>query len=222
MRRLILPLIFGIVGTVILLGLGTWQLQRLAWKESVLAEIEAQIHADPVALPAAPNRETHRYLPVRVVGRATGEELHILGSRKGMGAAFHIVAAFETDDGRRILIDRGIVPEADRAAPRPAGPLEVTGNLHWPQESDSFTPEPDAERGIWFARDVPRMAAELNTEPVLIIAREDTGAGILPVPVDSSAIANDHLGYAITWFLLAAVWAGMTGVLLWRIRHGKD
>jgi len=72
---------------------------------------------------------------------------------------------------------------------------------------------------MWFARDVPAMAEAMNAEPVLIIARSETGDGIEPMPVDSSAIPNDHLNYAITWFLLAFVWAGMTGLLLWRMRR---
>ena len=63
------------------------------------------------------------------------------------------------------------------------------------------------------------MAAKLNAEALLIVARSETGDAIEPMPVDSSAIPNDHLNYAITWFLLASVWAGMTVLLLWRIRR---
>ena len=63
------------------------------------------------------------------------------------------------------------------------------------------------------------MAAKLNAEPTLIVAREPTGDGITPVPVNTSSIPNDHWGYAITWFSLALVWAVMTLVLVWRIRR---
>ncbi|MFC7705662.1 SURF1 family protein [Plastorhodobacter daqingensis] len=221
-RRMILPLIFGILGTGILLSLGLWQMQRLDWKRAVIDEIEASIHAAPVALPDRPDPARDRYLPVAVSGRTTGDEIHVLVSRKGVGAGFRIISAFETDDGRRIMIDRGFVREAARNQPRPARPLDVVGNLHWPQDSDSYTPEPDAVRGFWFARDVPRMAEALGTEPLLVILREGAEDGIEPLPVDTSAIPNDHLNYAVTWFLLAAVWAGMTVFLLWRIRRGTD
>jgi surfeit locus 1 family protein len=61
------------------------------------------------------------------------------------------------------------------------------------------------------------MAQLLRTEAVLIVARQDTGDGIIPRPLDTSAIPNDHWGYAITWFLLAATWAVMTVALIWRI-----
>lgn len=226
MSRLIAPLLFGILGVAVLIGLGVWQLQRLAWKEGILAEISARIAAPPGALPAAPDPEADRYRPVRVAGRFTGEELAVLASVKGLGPGFRIVAAFETEDGRRILVDRGFVPEGARAAPRPAGAAEVTGNLHWPEETDRFTPAPDAARGIWFARDLPAMAAALGTEPVLLVQRSGRGAAAAegaprPMPLDSAGIPNDHLEYAITWFLLAAGWAGMTAALLWRISRQR-
>jgi surfeit locus 1 family protein len=61
-------------GVAILVSLGVWQVQRLAWKEGVLAEIEARIAAAPVALPEAPDPEADRYLPVAdggaILGRA--------------------------------------------------------------------------------------------------------------------------------------------------------
>lgn len=221
MRRLIFPLLFGLCGVAVLLALGTWQLRRLEWKESVLARIEAQLTAAPGPLPApgAGDPAALKYSPVAVAGRTTGEELLVLSGRKGMGAGYEVIAAFETSEGRRILLDRGIVPEAARRDPRPATALAVTGNLHWPDEATAQTPPPDAATGLWFARDVAAMAAALGTEPLMVVAREIKGEaqGITPVPVDTSGIPNDHLGYAITWFLLAAVWAGMTAYLLWRI-----
>lgn len=74
---------------------------------------------------------------------------------------------------------------------------------------------------LWFARDVPALAGALGTEPVMVVAREVAGEaqGVVPVPVDASAIPNDHRQYAITWFSLAVVWAGMTVFFLWRIRR---
>ena len=121
-----------------------------------------------------------------------------------------------------IMVDRGFLPEDQRAQPRSVTAARITGTLHWPAETDSFTPPPDEGRAIWFARDVPAMAAVLRTEPVLIVARADTGDGITPLPVDTVGIPNNHLNYALTWFSLAAVWAGMTLLLLWRIRRRTD
>jgi surfeit locus 1 family protein len=221
-RRMILPLLFGLVGCAILIALGVWQLQRLAWKEGILAQISARLTDRPVPLPAVPDPARDKYLPVRVAGRFTGPGIDVLVSVKEGGAGYRVIAAFQTEDGRRVLIDRGFLPADQRARPRIATTAAILGTLHWPDETDSFTPPPDAARGIWFARDVPAMAAQLQTEPVLIVAREATGDGITPLPVDTRGIPNNHLNYALTWFSLAAVWAGMTGLLLWRIRHRTD
>lgn len=218
-RRMIIPLLFGVVGVAILLSLGIWQVQRLQWKQAVLAEIDARIGAAAVDLPSRPDPVADKFLPVKAEGQLTGEQLDVLVSRKQIGAGYRVIAVLELMDGRRVLLDRGFLVEAARGLPREVTALTVEGNLLWPDEVDGFTPAPDASRGIWFARDLPAMAAALNAEPLLIVARTETGDGIEPMPVDSSTIPNDHLNYAITWFLLALVWVGMTVLLLWRMRR---
>ncbi|MCU0800936.1 MAG: SURF1 family protein [Rhodobacteraceae bacterium] len=217
--RLMIPLMFGAIGVGILLGLGFWQLSRLAEKEAYLADLEARIVAPPRALPAVVGPTVDTFLPVITTGTFTGEALNVLVSRKQIGPGVRIIEVFLTDTGRRILVDRGFVAEADRQAEHTATANEVTGNLHWPDEVDGFTPAPDTAAGLWFARDVPAMAAALNADPVLLVARSETGGGVAPLAVDASGTPNDHLEYAITWFSLAVVWAGMTGLLVWRIRR---
>lgn len=218
-RRMILPLLFGLVGTAILIGLGLWQLDRLDWKNAILSEIESRIALPPVALPDSPDPVRDRYLSVSVAGRFTGAHLDVLASRKDRGPGFRIVSGFETDEGRLILIDRGFLPQSDRRLPRQVVGAAITGTLHWPDEVDAFTPAPDPAQGIWFARDLPAMAAALGTEPVLVVAATPTGDGIDPWPVGTAGIPNGHAGYAATWFSLAVLWLGMTVLLLWRIRR---
>lgn len=223
-RRLIFPLLFGLIGAGILVSLGVWQVRRLHWKETLLAQIDARIGAAPVALPAHPDPARDKYLPVTVSGRLTGQGLMVLTSRKDDGPGYRVISAMVLPDGRRIMVDRGFLPEARKDAPRPPAEVTVTGNLHWPDETDYFTPKPDLKANLWFARDVPAMARALKTAPVLVVARRITGenAPIIPMPVDTSGIPNNHLNYAITWFSLAAVWLGMTALLLWRITRRKD
>ena len=223
MSRYVFPLLLGVVGVAILCSLGTWQLHRLTWKEAMLADIETRISATPIDFSTLTTLDAERdqYLPVTVTGRTTGQEADVLSGLKEQGTGFEIISAFETSDGRRILLDRGFVPEAQKDAARPPVELTVTGNLEWPNEADTYTPEPDMSANLWFARNVPDMAASLKTDPILVVIRTADGdaQGILPMPVDTTGIPNDHLNYAITWFSLAAVWAGMTLYLLWRIRR---
>lgn len=222
MKRLIGALVLGVAGVAILMSLGIWQMQRLAWKEGILAEIAARILAAPVALPLSPDPADHPYLPVALEGQFDPHFVRVLVSQKGMGAGYRIVSVLQTPEGRRVLVDRGVIPvAAEMPAPRDA-PVTLTGNLHWPQERDRYTPANDLAANIWFAREVPALAEHLGAEPVLVIAREISPpeAPIQPLPVGIDNIPNDHLSYAITWFSLAVVWLGMTLFLLWRIRRG--
>jgi surfeit locus 1 family protein len=220
MRRYVFAILLGLSGAAVLIGLGVWQVQRLAWKEGILAEIESKISADPVALPAAPDAARDQYLPVLVEGSFTGEELRVLASLKQVGAGYRLIATFQTTDGRRILVDKGLLP-IEKTEAQITGPVRIRGNLHWPNEIDSYTPAPDAATGLWFARDVPAMAVALKTEPVMVVtwAAEPADPAVVAIPVDTTHIPNDHLSYAITWFSLAVVWLGMTFYLLWRIRQ---
>ncbi|MBL3701895.1 SURF1 family protein [Sulfitobacter sp. BDSS02] len=221
MPRLLFLLTFGLVGTAILVWLGVWQLQRLEWKQGILAEIDARIDEQPVALPADPDPETDTYLAVTATGTILPGELHVLVSQKNIGAGYRVIAPFVTDSDRRIMIDRGFARQTAKDAPRALGPFEIIGNLHWPQERDRFTPDPEIEDNIWFARDVPAMARALDTEPVLLVARTQTDPGLDPMPIGTANIPNDHLQYAITWFSLALIWVAMTVFFIRRPRARK-
>jgi surfeit locus 1 family protein len=219
MLRLIFPLFLGLGGAAILIGLGTWQLQRLDWKLDILRQIETRISGNPGPLPEIPDPVRDQYEPVQAEGALTGEGLYVLVSRKRLGAGYRVIQVLETE-GRRILVDRGFLPDRDRPAHQLAhGPLRINGNLLWPVEVDSYTPAPDLNRNMWFARDLPAMAQSLGSEPLLLVeaGSDPSDPAIYPMPVDTTQIPNDHLHYAITWFLLAFVWLGMTGLLVWRI-----
>ena len=220
MRRLILPISFGLIGIVILVSLGNWQVQRLAWKQEILAEIDGRIAAAPIEIPTAVSEENDRFLSVRGEGRILDEELHVLASSKQTGAIYRVISPFEMSDGRRIMVDRGWIKPDQKDTPRVAMFAEIEGNLHWPQEIDSYTPENDVAGNIWFARDVPQMAEALNAAPILVVLSKtsETDPAVTPMPVTSAGIPNDHLNYAVTWYGLALVWLVMTLYYLRRMR----
>lgn len=207
--RHVLPILFGLLGTAVLIWLGVWQLQRLHWKEDVLARMDAELVAAPVAVPADPDPARHRWLPVQASGRIGDEEILVQSSLKVVGPGYRVIAPFDTD-GRRIMVDRGFIRLSDRDRTRPAVEASLTGNLHWPDETDGFTPDPEGR--LFFARDVTAMAAELGTDPVLFVVRrtDEDPLAVTPLPVTTAGIPNNHLQYAVTWFLMAVVWAGMT------------
>ena len=211
MSRALFVILIGLGGAAILISLGVWQVQRLTWKQGILAEINGRIEAPAVPLPEQPDPKEAAYLPVEVTGSFEGQTLRVLVSQKDQGAGYRLITALSTGD-RRVLVDRGYIPNEAVAPPLPDGPVTITGNLQWPQETDSFTPAPDIDGNIWFARDVTAMSQLLQSEPVLVVARALSydAAPVSPLPVDTSRIPNDHLQYAITWLSLAAIWAAMS------------
>jgi len=216
-KRMIMPIVFGIVGIAILVSLGNWQVRRLAWKEGVLAAIDAKMNGMPVPVPEAPNRERNMYLHVVAVGEMGAGEVHVLSSSPETGPGYRIIAPFTLENGRRILVDRGNVPEGQKQAVRGLESGRIEGNLLWMQDPPSFPP--DLGKNIWFNRDTEALAVALNTEPILLVMNQTTlSSGPLPAAVGVN-IPNNHLGYAVTWYGFALVWLGMTLYLLIRIKR---
>ncbi len=222
MRKLFFPIILGVSGVAVLLYLGFWQLQRLAWKEGILAEIDARITGAPIALPLDPTEAEDEYIAVELSGRVSGEELHVLTSGTAAGTGYQVITAIETDDGRRVLLDLGLLPLDAKDAPSQNAQADIVGNLIWPDDVNDSTPNPDLEKNIWFGRDVGAMSEALGTEPLMVVIKEMSPPDprLTPLPVDTSTVKNDHREYAITWFLLAIVWAIMS--LYWIIRTTRQ
>lgn len=219
--RFIAPLLIGLIGAAILVSLGTWQVQRLSWKSAILDEIDQTIVGAPQPLPRVISPTEQRYLPVSLTGTIESDALFVLVSVKRRGPGWRVISTLTTDDGRRVLLDRGFLPTEEKDTPRYNGPAQILGNMHWPDDRNSSTPENDVAGNIWFARDIQQMAEKLDTEPLLIITRSMTpmDEGLTPLPVNSSDVANDHLQYAVTWFSLAGIWLLMTGVWIRRLQH---
>ena len=220
MRRFWFIVFIGFAGTACLLYLGKWQIDRLYWKLDVLKKIDQKIAAAPVLLPAEPSESVHKYLSVEISGQFLQESIRVLASKKRYGAGYRIIHVFRTN-GRRLLVDLGFVGLETDYDIDLSSDISLVGNLHWPDEVDNFTPEPDLENNIWFARDVERVASALQTEPILIILKDSTlkDKNIKPMPIDTTHIPNDHLQYAITWFSLAIIWSLMSCLFIWTTRQ---
>lgn len=219
-RSILWPSVFAAGAFLVLLGLGTWQVQRLSWKEGLIAERHAAVTAPPVDLPpslaAARPLEFHR---VRVTGRfANDRELYLGATSPNGHAGYQVITPLRLADGSSILVNRGFIPQ-ERKAPdsRAAGELEgevtVTGLLRLPPAGKPhwFIPANSPERNYWIYVDLPAMAAAAHVDrmlPFYVDADATPNPGGLPIggqtPIE---LPNDHLQYAITWYALAAALA---------------
>lgn len=204
-------LLFSAFGAFVLTSLGVWQLHRAEWKHDLVAQIEARRSEPPAALPEAPDSEADAFRAVRMRGTVEGPGVSVFSAWRGAGAGYRTVVPFVTGEGRRVLLDLGFSETPDVASP--TGPVTVEGNLHWPNERQG-----DPGDAIWTGRDLPALAARFGAEPTFVVAAtvSPPPEGVRPVPIDTAGLPDNHLGYAVQWFGLAAVWTAMAVWFLWR------
>ncbi|NPD16031.1 SURF1 family protein [Xinfangfangia sp. D13-10-4-6] len=216
---------------IALIGLGVWQIQRLAWKTDLIARIDARLAAAPVPPPseaAFSDMETPEYLRVALVGRyiADGPDAvplqTLVQALTVQGRGYWVMAPFLSNDGQFILINRGFLPETmkDAVPPVPEGQQNLSGLLRLSQPGGAFLRSNDPGAGRWFSRDVKAIGAVLGTPLApwfldLGQPGEVVPEGVYPVPgLTVVRLRNSHLGYAITWFSLAVVWVIGVGAVL--------
>ena len=230
-------LILGIVGIAILVSLGTWQVERLAWKEGLLATIDHRIHSAPRPLAGIERQfaETGdvEYGPVEAEGAFDhAGERHFLATYEGQ-SGFFVYTPLKLADGRFVLVNRGFVPydrkdPATRAQGQIAGPVTITGLARNPlaDKPSSMVPDNDPAKNIFYWKDRDAMGRSAGLDPALLVpffidANSVPNPGGLPVGgVTIVDLPNNHLQYAVTWYGLAAALAGVLGVWLWRRRAG--
>jgi cytochrome oxidase assembly protein ShyY1 len=221
-RKLLLPGLFALAGLAILISLGVWQLHRKEWKEGLIASLERQMAAKPMPLPAQSadlligNAEFRRVALRAEFIKEVKPALLYTGTSalrddvKQPG--YFVFAPARLPDGRVVVINRGFVP-LDRAKETSEPAPEMTGYLRYPEKPGWFVSPHDAKGEVWFVRDPQAMAETLQWGPVApfyIDQEAPAPAGGLPRPGKLSVkLRNDHLGYALTWFGLAAALAGV-------------
>jgi surfeit locus 1 family protein len=218
-RKLIGFTIVTLAALTLLIGLGLWQLQRLEWKRSLIAEIETRTKAPPMtlteAIAFAKDGRDPSYLRVHVAGRFENDkERHLYAIAEG-APGWHLIAPLVTEDDAIVLIDRGFVPDAMKEqTTRPQslveGETSVTGLVRLPETSFTFTPNTELDRNRWYFRDLDGMAHSMfgdnppNLAPFSLEAEEAGAHGDGPrVGQTRLDLPNNHLQYALTWFLLA-------------------
>ncbi len=211
LKHIIAPLIFGSVGIVILVSLGVWQVHRLGWKDEILSGMAERMNGPSLHLTRDVEEKNDEYSKFFVEGKFLSKEVHILTSEKFVGPGFRVIMPFLTKSGLLILVDRGFILEKFKDINKESESNFVEGNLLWPDEIDYFTPRPNIEKNIWFARDLEGISKYLKTEPILLVAIAENKPNdfIEPKPI-SIDIPNNHFQYAVTWFSLSIIWFFMT------------
>lgn len=222
LRRVVL-LVLGIALFLGFVSLGTWQVQRRTWKLDLIERVDQRVHAAPVALPPVKqwpdiNAARHEYLPVVFQGRWLPGKTVLTQAVTELGAGFWVITALQRDDGTQVLVNRGFVPQEQRAQwleaqPSVGSPASVQGLLRMSEPGGGFLRTNDPAQQRWYSRDVAAISRALDL-PQAAPFFVDAG---LPATTAAASAApswprasmtvirfhNSHLVYALTWYGLA-------------------
>jgi surfeit locus 1 family protein len=235
----VVPTAFAVVIFAALVSLGTWQVERKAWKEQLIATLDRRLAAAPAPLPARP--QWPALDPARDEFRRVALTAELLNDKEALvytsgsslrddvsGPGYWVFTPARLADGSLVMIDRGFVPEgrqdpATRRAGQIAGRSDLVGVLRWPEVSGLFTPAANPSTNLWFARDPAGMATAKAIGPIAPFYVEQEGpvpAGGLPLPGRLRPnLPNNHLGYILTWYGLAVVLVGVFAT--WAVSHRR-
>ena len=234
-RNLIGPAIVAAGAFAVLVSLGVWQLQRKAWKEELIQTVTQRAAARPIDLPAPstwdslmPQADEFRRVKLRAqfVDGAKPAFVYTGGSAlrddiKTPG--YFAFAPAKLPNGKIVVINRGYAEQPDAKPLK--GNVEIVGYLRFPESGSLFVSDHDAAGTTWFVRDQRAMAKELGwgePAPFYIDQEGPVPAGGVPKPGPLKVqLKNDHLGYALTWFGLAAGLTAVFGVWVWSQRRKK-
>ena len=232
-RGILVPAAVAVAALIVLLGLGTWQLERKAWKEALIATLDRRLNDAPIGLP--PPTEWTGMTPEN--SEFTRVRLHVEFPKAADALVFTSGSAIRDDvkdtgyfvfsparlpNGQQVVVNRGFVP--DRSYPVAAGAADIVGALSWPEAGSAFVSDHDAAGDVWMVRDPAAMAQWKGwgaVAPFYLEQEAPVPPGGLPHPAPLQVrLRNDHLQYAVTWYGLAAVLVVM--FVIWAARRRHD
>lgn len=237
---LALPILFSGAALATFIGLGTWQLQRKAWKDGLTHDLEVRLTAAPAALPSrarwsslTPSADEFRRVRFTAAFVPGEEGLVFAGGGSTFrpdvsGTGYWVFAPAHLPDGGTIVVNRGFVPEGRQdpstRTPIPAASQEMIGVMRWPEAPAWFTPAGERSRNVWFVRDPLAIAAAKgwpDVAPFFVELEAPPPPGGLPQPGPLKVrLRNEHLQYALTWYALALVVVVM--FVLWLRSRRRD
>lgn len=201
-----------------LVALGVWQVQRLTWKRALIAQVNARLSAPPVPAPRGAGPDD-AYRRIVATGRYAPRADSFVQASTVRGPGWWVLTPLRLRDGRAVLVNRGFVAKRDTPPP-PAGAVRVTGLLRLTEPNGGFLRSNDPAADRWYSRDVAAIAARRGVQGVVpYFIDADTGVPGGPVAgLTVVRFANNHLPYAITWFVLALM--ASAGLVYWW-RHDR-
>ncbi len=207
--------LFTLLAVALLVTLGTWQLDRRAWKQELLAQIAARSDAAPTGLPARIDDPSDwAYLPIRAAGRFAPASLQLMGRNHGGRPGYKLIGLLDRPGQAPLTVDLGWRPLGSPAVDAAAlGDLQLTGVAMEMSGEPPFAPANDLMTGqvFWLSPALVTDALSLDTPPlpiVMVATQPLPGIDTVLIPPRTD-LPDNHLQYALTWYSLAAIFVGL-------------
>lgn len=216
------------------IALGTWQLERRAWKLDLIARVEQRLcvpaaEAPPPSLWPSITRAQHEYQRLRLTGRFDHGRETLVQAVTVLGGGYWVLTPLQTADGSTVLVNRGFVPperreRATRRSAEPAGDVVLTGLLRLSEPGGTLLRDNDAKADRWYSRDVAAISAArglTRVAPYFVDADAAAPAADALAPVGGltvTAFRNHHAVYALTWYTLALM---LAIAVVWVVRSER-
>lgn len=240
-RTLLAPGLATLAALAILVALGTWQLERRAWKADLVRAIEARAAGEPgEILPESRWRDwsaaSDEFRRVRLTGTFLHDREVLLHGLRSEGPGktalgYQVFTPLARPDGTAVIVNRGFVPmdlkdPGSRAAGQVSGPTTVTGIVRAPEAKGVFVPANDPAKDEWFVRDPAAMARTrgiVRTPPFYVEADATPNPGGWPKGAAPRVdLPNNHLQYALTWYGIALTLVGVFAGYAWQRARGPS
>jgi surfeit locus 1 family protein len=216
-KRLITTvLILGVF--VILIKLGLWQVDRLAWKTTVLNQIEKHTDVNIITTRLDIQKHTDTFRRGYLDGSLNMHKIIYVQPRtynKKVGA--HIYASFKIKNKQFIIVNLGWLENGNVFTYPDFLPGRLGGHLRPYEKQNSFTPANNPRKNMWYFANIESFSEHFNIPeeqifPMILYVETGYKLGNAQ-PFDASTTPkprNKHLQYAIFWFGMSALWLGLS------------
>jgi len=216
------PTMTTLLMLMVLIGLGSWQVERLHWKQNLIATLHERMQQAPVDVLSLDKTIADEFDYRHATARGVfdyGHEFYLSATSLDGQGGYHVLTPLRLENGQYLLVDRGWIPydrkgKADGFG-RPQGAQTLQGILRLPQHSWAQPANRPASND-WYWIDLPMMAKETgipNFQPYILAIDAAADTGTYPIGGQTRLdLPNNHLQYILTWYGLAVALTIIYGI----------
>ena len=195
--------LFSFTVVILIFSLGTWQLQRLTWKQELVANVKNSIEQQAINFQIGKVREFQK---VKLAGALLKDNYFVYRLNEKGEYGFNLISVLKIDPEYFILIQRGWIPKIEEKYKKNTNKdyVSLEGIAYALKEKALFTPENNKNENFFYHIDEKkiRKLLQIKISPFLIIQSSTDQFFDNLKNKQNTSMSNNHLQYAITWFVL--------------------